>query len=243
MIYLISQDWRNTSNNHAGIKYLCNTLSNKMPNEFYSIVLPCFDTKSRTDNRFLNKLVLEKSRWQHKKIQNAIIQKLSILVKPGDTVFVMEYMEQLFPMFQFVKKVRQLSPFLKIYAMVHLVPDKLNRNFPANSSVLEWVDPIDRVFTLGSSLSDFLIKKGVPQNKVVTTFHYVDSYYFKNTEIFKKDNQPLNVLAMGNQVRNIQLLKEVVTKSPQVSFVICQGTADMSSIFKDESIFYEQIFH
>ena len=42
MIYLIVQDWSNTTNNHAGIKYLCNRLQQKHPDEFEVILIPDF---------------------------------------------------------------------------------------------------------------------------------------------------------------------------------------------------------
>lgn len=42
MNYLICQDWINTSNNHAGIKYLCNQLQNLHPTLFTSITIPDF---------------------------------------------------------------------------------------------------------------------------------------------------------------------------------------------------------
>ena len=34
MIYLICQDWSNTSNNHAGIKYLCNQIQEMYPESY-----------------------------------------------------------------------------------------------------------------------------------------------------------------------------------------------------------------
>ena len=42
MIYLVVQDWSNTANNHAGIKYLCNRLQQKHPDEFEVISIPDF---------------------------------------------------------------------------------------------------------------------------------------------------------------------------------------------------------
>ena len=39
MIYLICQEWTNTSKNHAGIKYLCNELEKRYPDIYKSICL------------------------------------------------------------------------------------------------------------------------------------------------------------------------------------------------------------
>ena len=54
MNYLICQDWTNTSNNHAGIKYLCNQLQTMYPSSYTSITIPDFTyTNSKMNVRML----------------------------------------------------------------------------------------------------------------------------------------------------------------------------------------------
>lgn len=230
MIYLICQDWSNTSNNHAGIKYLCNTLGKKYPNKFKSIVIPAFwdDTKS-SKNRIVQKLQKIIVRYRHRLYVNGIVKKDLHSLSTDDKVILMEYMELFYPMLWFVKTLKQKFPSLAIEVMVHLVPAKLTKSFPKPHTFNAWIDPVDKIYTLGHSLSDYLVSRGTDANKIVTTFHYVDDYYYNERPV--RNNTKIQVIAMGNQMRNVKLLKAIVEANPNVNFTICQGVSDMREYF------------
>ena len=84
--------------------------------------------------------------------------------------------------------------------------------------------------TLGSSLTTYFKDKGIAENRLITTFHYVANDYYKKE--FIKIDAEVRVIAMGNQMRNIQLLKSIVAELPQVEFIICQGVGDMRKDFE-----------
>ena len=113
--------------------------------------------------------------------------------------------------------------------MVHLVPSRLEKGFSDKKTFDEWTICIDKFLTLGHSLTQFLITKGLPEDKVVTTFHYVDEYYHNKRPVRLHKN--IRVIAMGNQMRNLKLLKTIVDNNPNVNFTICQGVNDLSSYF------------
>ena len=230
MVYLISQDWINTSNNHAGIKYLCNQLADRYPLCYKSIYFPDYSEGKIRGCKLRNVANVIVQRLQHKQKEKEVLRYLYANIKDGDVVFVMEYMEKSYEMFSFVRILRAKYPNLKIYCMAHLVPAKLNKQFHSNKELLAWCQPIDKLFTLGNSLTLYFQSRGVNPEKIKTTFHYVDDYYFKQGDIYPSDN--LTVIAMGNQVRNIALLKQIVDLSPQFHFIICQGMEDMSELFK-----------
>ena len=128
MIYLIVQDWSNTTNNHAGIKYLCNRLQQKHPDEFEVILIPDF-YQGFSSNLLLRKINMFLARRKFFSRLNQVYRELCAKLKTGDKVFLMEYMEQLCPQVSLAERLKHSHPFLPIYAMVHLVPEKLNDNF------------------------------------------------------------------------------------------------------------------
>lgn len=229
MIYLISQDWPNTSNNHAGIMYLCNQLQERYPNEYESIVLPDRIGVNRPKNRVLNKLVYLRAQYLHNREVNRIYTYLASKVNSGDKIILMEYMDLLFRMKHFAYKVKQNFAGVSLYAMVHLVPAKLDCLMSSNDDFMDWVKPVDKILTLGVTLTEYFVKRGVDKNKVATTFHYVDEYYYNKSFIEKKETP--TVIAMGNQMRNVNLLKTIVDNNPNTKFIICQGMNDMGGIF------------
>lgn len=231
MIYLLSQDWSNTSNNHAGMKYLCNQLQEKYPNDYKSIVIPDFVGANPPRNRIFRKWVYLKAKLNHAILLSCIYRKLVKTIKQGDVVVLMEYMDLLYRTKNFAYKIKSNIPGVSLYAMVHLVPGKLNRLFSSNDELQDWVRPIDKILTLGSSLTDYFVSRGIDRNIIHTTFHYVDEYYFKTSSI-SISSTPV-VIAMGNQMRNVKMLKEVVDNNQEVNFVICQGLQDMSDVFSN----------
>lgn len=98
------------------------------------------------------------------------------VIKDGDEVFLMEYLEPLSNFVSIASWVKENYMNCTVSCIVHLVPLKLDRYF-GDQLFDYWMQPIDKVVTLGHSLSDYLVKRGVDQKRIVTSFHYVDSYY------------------------------------------------------------------
>lgn len=233
MTYLIVQDWSNTSNNHAGIKYLCTTIQNMYPERYITKVIPSFnDCFKISKYEIIRRFQTYKMKWNHHNYTQRIYRELQTVLKDDDKVIIMEYMDISLPMLSFAQKLKKDKPNVILYAMVHLVPQKLDRNF-SNSEILhQWLIPIDKILTLGSSLTNYFISRGINKNKIFTTFHYADKYY-QNPNVYR-NNPHIKVIAMGNQMRNKDLLKNIVTNSPNVEFIICQGVSDMSADFSNQ---------
>ena len=233
MIYLINQDWYNTSNNHAGIKYLCNKLVEMYPHSYRAISNPAVlpPAAKRPRNRILRKIQYWRAMISHRKNLQTIFNEVSSNITPDDKIILMEYMEVLYPMDTLAMKFKKALPNNKLYAMVHLVPARLDKDFKSDDKFREWLSHVDKVLTLGHSLTDYLIARGVAKDKIVTTFHYVDDYYFNNNPL--KVGNPVQVIAMGSQMRNIPLLSKIVADNPEAKFVICQGFSDLSSYFSE----------
>lgn len=229
MIYLICQEWTNTSKNHAGIKYLCNELEKRYPDIYKSICFP--DTiKSVSGNFFVRKMKILYGLWLHKKHERQVFNYIKANIKVGDIVILMEYMTKIFPQLQIAQYLKRYVPSIPVYGMIHLVPSIIEKDFPEPQFSL-WKDNVDKVFTLGHSLTDYLVNKGYEKTRVVTLFHYVATEYYKPTRVHQ--GRSTTVIAMGCQMRNTDLLRQIVKCNPTVKFVICQGVNDLSSYFDD----------
>ena len=230
MKYLICQDWSNTSNNHAGIKYLCNKMEEIYPNEYICYTIPFLMPfkKSVIKNRMVKKVQLSIARIRHRIYVYKIYQKLKQKVLHGDQIIIMEYMEKMFPMLWLAKQIKGNNPQIPVYGMVHLVPSKLEKTFN-HKEFIDWTSNVKKIITLGSSLTDYFIKKGVESNRIITSFHYVDRYYFNDDIVYS--DKPLTIIAMGAQMRNMTLLKALVKNNNSTKFIICEGLSDLSHDF------------
>lgn len=227
MIYLICQTWTNTSNNHAGIKYLCNRLQEMYPDLYYCYCIPDYYVQINR-NFLLRKLQYAFVQMKYHGKMKSIIKDIQIRMSSCDKVFLMEYMELLYPQLYMAKQIKRLFPDIPVYAMIHLVPAILERNFN-NKSFFYWMNSVDKIFTLGTSLTTYLVKRGYDSSKIVTTFHYADIEYYQRP--YNDGKFLLKIIAMGNQMRNISLLRSIVESNREALFVICQGVSDMSSYF------------
>lgn len=229
MIYLVNQEWTNTSKNHAGMKYLCSKLQEKFPEHFKSICIKDYYVEIKK-GWLARKVQHYLVTWQYKKRLNTIFQYLKANLKDGDMVVLMEYYERLYPQVSLAQRLKTLNTNFSVYSMVHLVPRGLDAAFQ-DTEFEEWAKPIDKFITLGSSLSAYLTKRGIPQTHVITLFHYVDGEYYHPIE--KMANEKMKVIAMGNQMRNTELLRQIVLQNKDVDFIVCQGVSDMSPYFDD----------
>lgn len=232
MKYLICQDWRNTTDNHAGMKHMCRLLMKNFPNDYKIIIFPDLLSKTKINNSVIKKiyhLLLRKIIVPYK--YRIIGKALASEITPQDQIYLLEYCERIYPQISLAEYLRTKFPDIKISALVHLVPQKL-RNLYTKRELSNWVKPVDKILTFGTSLSNFFTDEiGLSKNKVETLFHYVDLDYYKPKERIK-NNYP-KVIVMGNQKRNFDLLHEIVTKNQKIHFTICQGVLNLAKKFNN----------
>lgn len=229
MKYLICQEWINTSKNHAGIKYLCEELERRYPSEYVSICIPDF-FKNYSGPFIFKKIVWYLSSIKYRKAIKKISKSLQHKLKKGDSVFLMEYMTKMYPQLPIAISLKKSTPTIPVYGMIHLVPGELEKFFP-EPYFSRWKECIDKALTLGHSLSNYLVSKGFDKSNVKTLFHYVDIDYYR-PKIDRQENETLTVIAMGNQMRNVKLLRQIVKDNMNVNFIICQGISNFSSYFE-----------
>ena len=149
-------------------------------------------------------------------------------VTANDQIILMEYLDNQVDYYLAARTIKANIPKIRIYGMSHLVPEKLNKMFN-DKTLYKWLEPIEKIITLGSSLSEYYLSRNIPQNRIITLFHPLDDYYI---EKIQRENDVLTVIVQGNQMRDIDMLVKVVKDNPSVLFRICQGYNDYSSIFK-----------
>ena len=239
MKYLIVQDWQSTHGNHAGMKHMCDLLVAKYPDEYKMFVKECPRTW-KSPRTFMEKIcwrLYGKYAKEHylKKTYQREYLKLCIpmfsKLKDGDEVFLLEYMLPWASQYELACYIRKEYPNVKIYALSHLTCkyfDEMTASEP--DLVQKWAKPVDKLLTLGSSLSSYFEKAGVSKEKISTGFHYVDSDYYQKQQPMKS-NSPLKVIMMGALQRDYGMLAEVVKQCPDVHWIICRGRKNVDDLF------------
>ena len=218
MKYLIVQDWQSTHGNHAGMKHMCDLLVAKYPDEYKVFVKECPRTW-KSPRTFMEKIcwrLYGKYAKEHYLKKTYPLEYLELCspmfsnLKSGDEVFLLEYLLPWAPQYELACYIRENYPKVKIYALSHLTGkyfDEMTAKEP--DLIQKWAKPVDKLLTLGSSLSSYFEKAGVSKEKISTGFHYVDSDYYQKQQPMKS-NSPLKVIMMGALQRDYGMLAEVV---------------------------------
>lgn len=241
MKYLIVQDWRSTHGNHAGMKHMCDMLVDKYPTEYEVYV------KEMLKEWKEPKTFLEKIQWKlfgarakkkyletiYPKEYMELCQPMFGKLKDGDEVFLLEYLLPWASQYELACYIRKNYPKVKIYALSHLTCKYFNKMTAQEPELIKkWSEPVDKLLTLGPSLSAYFEKAGIPQSKISTGFHYVDSaYYHKQKPI--ETHSPLRIITMGALQRDYAMLAEIVRQCPDVHWIICHGRKNVDDLFPE----------
>lgn len=239
MKYLIVQDWQSTHGNHAGMKHMCDLLVTKYPDEYKMFVKECPRTW-KSPRTFMEKICWRlhgkyaKEHYLKKTYPLEYLELCSPMfsnLKAGDEVFLLEYLLPWASQYELACYIRENYPKVKIYALSHLTGkyfDEMTAKEP--DLIQKWAKPVDKLLTLGSSLSSYFEKAGVSKEKISTGFHYVDSDYYQKQQPMKS-NSPLKVIMMGALQRDYGMLAEVVKQCPDVHWIICRGRKNVDDLF------------
>lgn len=204
-----------TKGNHAGMAYLAESLNKDLEN--------------------VNAIKMISGRSKLIKVLNVfysivIAIKLRLVLKPGDKVFLMEYLARSCFQDILAKTLRLLGVRNEITGLVHLAGNHLLEIYGSLGPIKNKLKYIDRVMTLGSSLSKFF-KNEVGFDNVITTFHYSDVNYYRPLDVFNHQKE-LKVLCIGATKRDFGFLAQLVKDMPDINFNICQGRHDLSQYFE-----------
>ena len=239
MKYLIVQDWQSTHGNHAGMKHMCDLLVAKYPDEYKVFVKECPRTW-KSPRTFMEKIcwrLYGKYAKEHYLKKTYPLEYLELCspmfsnLKAGDEVFLLEYLLPWASQYELACYIRENYPKVKIYALSHLTGkyfDEMTAKEP--DLIQKWAKPVDKLLTLGFSLSSYFEKAGVSKEKISTGFHYVDSDYYQKQQPMKS-NSPLKVIMMGALQRDYGMLAEVVKQCPDVHWIICKGRKNVDDLF------------
>lgn len=232
MKYLVVQDWSNTHGNHAGMVHMCNLLKSKYPVDYEVII------KNKIFYKGLSLFSGVKQRYyihygctmHYLKICSDMLSKL----KSGDEVFLLEYMVLHEPQLGLAKYIKKHYTGVRVYALCHLTPTFYGNNTTYPRIIREWSKYVDKVLTLGSSLTNYFTSNGLDKNMISTGLHYVDDgYYHKN--VIKPVGARLKVVVLGGMQRNYTLVADVVKKTPDVDWIICRGRNPVDDLFSGQS--------
>lgn len=239
MKYLIVQDWRSTHGNHAGMKHMCDMLVEKYPSE-YKMFVKGFPREWKPVKTLWEKIqwklvgAREKKHYLEKTYPQEYLQLCQPMfakLQDSDEIFLLEYMLPWASQYELACYIRENYPKVKIYALSHLTGKYFDEMTAKDPNLIQkWAKPVDKLLTLGSSLSSYFEKAGIPKEKISTGFHYVDSDYYQKQQPMKS-NSPLKVIMMGALQRDYGMLAEVVKQCPDVHWIICRGRKNVDDLF------------
>lgn len=205
-IYIVCAVWRSTKDNHAGMYYLARQIKKTYKGgEVHLISIP---TRQLGPLNFVYRI------W-NLYIAFQLLKK----VKKDDIILLMEYF---LPMCEQSIIAKILYHKASIIGMAHSVPKTIDRLYTVQN-LKKKAQYLDYLLVLGSSLKKYFVDKGISEEKVITTFHYVDNKYYGTQRKMKKEGEPLTVVCMGNMQRDYEKLAEIVSKTPDINYNICKG--------------------
>ena len=205
MVYIICYDWPSTSGNHTGMRYLYEYIQKRNP-ELY---------KMYTFN--MGRRFFDKGKKGKKISVLFTALKLAMAYKSGDKFILTEYLHRDSYQILFAKIIRFICPKAPIYAMVHLVPEKLERRY-SKAQMKKSSRFVTEIVTLGSSLTCYLNNLGI--ENVYTSFHYVDNNYYTPSANLYNRSDDVKVIVMGALARDFEQIAYIVSRLPQIHFYI-----------------------
>jgi len=203
------------------MSHMCDLLCDEYSDEFRVFKIYPKPTKLYSKIVILNKIIRFVLRKYHTIKHNINYHIFLGKIKPGDEIYLLEYLlpecDQLF----LAKKLKSMVVDLKIYGLAHLTPSAL-LTVLTKTEIEEWTNQIDYILTLGSSLSLFLEKCKIYREKIKTGFHYVDNVYYKPFQRINA-NKKMRVITIGNLQRNFILLEKIVQRLQNIDFVVFSG--------------------
>lgn len=235
MKYLIVQDWPSTHGNHAGMVHMCELLKMKYPTEYKVIIKNIPKKFSFRSNRLYNIIINLRYKYYINYIYTKEYKKkckqMFLNLSEHDVVFLLEYCIPIVPQKKLAFYIRKKFPKVKLCALSHLTPTYFTDTQIYPRLLKEWTPPIDKMLTLGSSLSQYFSINNIPESKISTGFHYVDSdYYHKVIDNFIPANR-LKVIMMGGMQRDYSMLAEICRNTPFVDWIICKGHKSVDYLF------------
>jgi glycosyltransferase involved in cell wall biosynthesis len=213
--YIIYYTWPNTARNHAGMAYLVKEIKKYCPEQIKLIEIP----------QSINKWPLKLQRLHLFLL--ALWLKL-FLYKSGK-VFFMEYLGGLSGnQTGLAIMLRKWGIMNKFIGLVHLSGNYLLEIYGEPDYIKEGAEVVDNILVFGSSLADFFNDLGYG-DKLIKTFHYVDTNYYKPSTEPKPEK--LQVIHIGSIKRDFKRLRGIVIACPEIDFHICQGLRDLSEHF------------
>lgn len=232
MNYIFCQNWRNTDGNHAGMKHMCLLLKEKYPEKYELIIFS--DNKDRfvhSSNKYFQAFKSYIFDWIWVPVYHLFFTlRIFTKVKKNDRIILLEYLLPLYSQLGIAKMFKLFKPKVKRVALAHLTPLSLQSSF-SQGQILKWGEQVDYLLTLGSSLTAYFVKIGIPENKIFTIQHYVDSNYYYSNERKEVTEKP-TVIVMGAMKRNYELLADIVNSIEGIRFIICKGKQALDGYFK-----------
>ncbi|MDD5362975.1 MAG: glycosyltransferase [Ignavibacteria bacterium] len=215
-IFVYYFDWDNTSGNHSGMAYFVRNYSLKSAHKVKLLRVP---RNYSVCNSIFQRL------WRE-----YIILYLKLFAGKDDVIFFNEFLSQGQKTGHPVEislALREKNIKSRIVGLIHL-PESLLEKFYDNSYIIKALNSTDKIIVMGSSLENY-IKRLIDAVNVITTFHYVDTSYYRPSEIIAA--REFSVICTGNLLRDYKTLAKIIEGTPGIKFKLCLGKRNDSAGF------------
>ncbi len=224
MNYFICYEWDSTKGNHAGMVHLC-----KLIHTIDSVGTKVYVISNANIPMFIRLLSGIFRCPLHKLYLVWIALQIALFAPKNSRVFLMEYFHIPIGQIWAAKVIKHIRKDIEVSGLAHLVPSQLDDMY--NDTIFkQWATAVDRVLTLGSSLTDYIIQRGVDKESVRTLFHYVDGEYYQRTSI-TEESHDFSAVFMGAMARDYDMLYDVVSSTPDVHYNLCLGNNPIKERF------------
>lgn len=216
-VYLVYYDFKGTSGNHAGMSHLVKMLGREI-----EIIKPLKSLPHHyKGGKYLAKLYAV-----------CLAAYFRFALGKQDKVFFFEYLTKGTAYQVLTAKVmRNIGIRQPIYGLIHLSGQHMLDLHKSEDYIRRSLQPVDKIFVLGSSLATFFRSTGF-KKEIVITFHYVDTTYYRPQNLYKVNNV-LQVICIGSLKRDFSLLQSVVNQLPKVVFHILMGRNNLRPYFEN----------
>lgn len=215
--YIVYYEWANTAGNHAGMAYLFRALKQWNKKDVCLIKIPTGinDWKRRVQKLYTYLLLLFLYLRTNEKSNIFFTEFLGN--RSGNQTFMAE-------------KLKQWKTKANLFGLVHLSEKHLLELYGKEEYIKSSLELLDKIIVFGSSLGCYFNRLGFDNERVLVTFHYVDTGYYKPDVAKQKTNQ-LKVIAMGSLKRNHEDLRAIIASTPDIRYDVCMGNTKLETVF------------
>jgi len=197
-VFVFYYEWQSTKGNHAGMAHLVRAFKKEYTGQVVLIKEPSYQIEKNGRLKLWSKWC-----WFW-----FTVVRLALGSKNSDEIFFTEY-GGIGWQTKIAGVLKSFRPAVRRTGLMHLPLPVLKEYYKSELRLRNVLNQVDSLMVFGSSLERELQELNV-QPTVTRTFHYVDDFYLNDKKPQLVEERPLEVLFVGNLMRNYNILQSVI---------------------------------